>query len=321
MTRRTNRTLIQFGLEATYGGGVAGGSWADTDALVILNPKYRINRDVKDRGLIRPFLGGSDQLVGARRAILEFEVELAGTGVAGQTPAWGRLLRACAMTQGGFVGSRVEYTPQSTSLDSAAFRYIKDGMAYTSRGCRGTVQLSLPAFDIPRLKFTFWGIDAAAQVLAMPTFDYAPFRTPLVLLDASPVAAEMRVGCTYANGAITGGAVVPSRGLEIDLGNKLSHLMLLGAEEIDVASREVTGSVSASVTAADEVAWRTAINSNQLTSVGFTWGPVGSRVTVFMPSVQRIDPQEEDYEGRTLLKTELRLLPANGNDEIRVVAA
>jgi hypothetical protein len=49
----------------------------------------------------------------------------------------------------------------------------------------------------------------------------------------------------------------------------------------------------------------------------------GNRVRVFPPAVQRIDPQREDYEGRVMMKTDLKFLPTgtSGNNELRLVFA
>jgi len=52
-----------------------------------------------DRDIVRHTLGHDVQLVAASSVRLRCEVELAGSGAAGTPPAWGPLLRACAMAQ------------------------------------------------------------------------------------------------------------------------------------------------------------------------------------------------------------------------------
>lgn len=51
------------------------------------------------RDLIRPYLGNSPQLPVAIHALAEFEIEMAGSGTAGVAPAYGPLLRACALAE------------------------------------------------------------------------------------------------------------------------------------------------------------------------------------------------------------------------------
>lgn len=55
--------------------------------------------DLTDRDLVRPFIGRSEQLPSGIRALIEFEVEVAGAGTAGTAPGYGPLLRACALSQ------------------------------------------------------------------------------------------------------------------------------------------------------------------------------------------------------------------------------
>jgi len=55
--------------------------------------------DFVDRNLVRPYLGRSEQLPAAIRAMIDFEVEIAGAGTAGTAPGYGPLLRACAFSE------------------------------------------------------------------------------------------------------------------------------------------------------------------------------------------------------------------------------
>jgi hypothetical protein len=55
--------------------------------------------DQASRDLIRAYLGNYENLPAAIHAMVEFEVEVAGKGTAGQAPNYGPLLRACAMQE------------------------------------------------------------------------------------------------------------------------------------------------------------------------------------------------------------------------------
>jgi len=176
----------------------------------------------------------------------------------------------------------------------------------------------MSSYKIPRLQFKLQGFDTTAYE-AGTLGSFAAWQKPMVLSDAN--AGDIRLGANYNAGAITGGTVLPSQGLEIDIANKLSHIKLLGGESIDITERDPMGSMSVALSEADELTWRTDINNNAVTTVGFNFGSaVGQRVGIFCPAVQRVDPQAEDYQGRVMMKTELRILPDTGNDEIRVVA-
>lgn len=316
--RYMRKTAILARLEATYGINNED-PWDATDAILIRNAKFRIARDTEPRELVTPWLGGSEHMVAARRAEIEFEVEFAGSGTAGTAPAWGKLLRACGLSENIVAGNRVEYLPVSAGFESLQMFFGIDGVRYVTRGARGTVKAVMSSYKIPVLQFKFQGFDTNAYEAGL-LGSFADWQRPLVLSDAN--AGDIRLGGSYATGAITSGAVLPSQGLEIDLGNKLSHIKLLGGESIDITERDPMGKMSVALSAADEVTWRTAINANALDTVGFNFGTAaGHRVGVFCPAVQRVDPQAEAYEGRVLMQTELRILPsAAGNDELRIVA-
>ena len=302
----------------TYGVN-PGGAYLATEALLISDAKFKINRDNVPRKVLRSYFGGSEELVATRRADIEFDVELAGSGAAGTAPAWGKLLRACGMAETITALNRVEYTPVTTAFESISLRYYLDGIYYYARGCRGNVQVKMPAYDIPKLHFSFMGFDTVATEIAMPTTDFTAWKPPLVVSDVN--AGDIRLGGTYAAGVVSGGTVLQSRGLEFDLGNKVSHLKILGGESIDISAREATGKANVFLTAADEVIWRNDMNANVLTTVGFNFGTVaGARIGVFSPAVQRVAPDVQDYEGRALFSAELRALPLLGNDELRIVA-
>jgi len=320
MSRQIAKTIIFAQLEASY--GVFPGPLTGTDAVLIANARFNIERDVVSRDLMRGYYGGSEHLMGSRRANIEFDVELAGSGTAGTAPAWGRLLRGCGMAETITALNRVEYTPISGGFESLSLHYYVDGVRYVSRGARGNANLKMDAYGRPMLHFTMAGFDTTAfEVSANVTGNFTAWQRPLVITDAN--AGDIRLGGSYTAGVISGGTVLASKGLTVDLGNKVSHLKLLGGERVDIISREVTGQMTVELSAADEVTWRSDINTNTLASLGFNFGTVaGNRIAVWAPAVQRVNPQVEDYEGNVMMATELRLLPSavGGNDDITIVA-
>jgi hypothetical protein len=309
--------VIQAELETTYG-SAAGITFSGASAILIsAPPRHRIERDFVDRDLIRDYFGASETLIASRRSVIEFSVELAGSGAAGTPPAFSKLLRACGLAETISAGSWVGYTPVTAGQESISLRYFVDGVMYVSRGCRGSVSIDLTAYQRPMLNFTFQGFDTNAFASATPNTNFAAWQRPLVVSDEN--SGDIAVGGTYSNGWVTGGTILPSRGLTIDLGNTVSHLKLLGGEAIEITRREVTGKFTGALDAATEVAWRTALNANELTSFSFRHGVPGQRVAVHAPAVQRLTPEIEEYEGRHLLGVDLRFLPVDGNDEIRLV--
>src|ERR1035437_120651 len=58
-----------------------------------------IKADLLSRDLIQPYLGNSDTLLAQLSVGIDFEVELAGSGVPGVAPAWAPLLKACGFAE------------------------------------------------------------------------------------------------------------------------------------------------------------------------------------------------------------------------------
>ena len=320
MSRLTRRTVILVGLEASYGAGMP----AEIIPLLVEDPDFQIDRDLVPRTLVRQYLGGAEHLIGTRRAIVKFKTELQGAGVADTPPAWGALMRACGLAQTITTTAgekRVTYSPISTGFESLCIHFYRDGVRYNTRGVRGTVKLDLTAYQRPMAEWEFWGFDTAASEVAVPTdTSFAAWKRPVIITDAN--SGDIRVGCTLNLGEPAGGTVMSSRGMTVDIGNKLSHLKLLGGEEISITDRDITGQMTVAMTAADEVTWRTDINTNTLTSVGLRVGNTsGYRVRTFGGAVQRVNPQAVDYEGRLMIQSDLRFLPSAGNDDILIMAA
>jgi len=317
MSRSMKQTLIRAALEVSYG---TQPTMNNSDALLISNPSHRIIRNLVDREIWLPHLGATEQLVAARVAEMKFAVELAGSGTAGTAPAWGKLMRACGFAETVTAANRVEYNPVSEAFESLTFQYFRSGVRYTSRGARGTAKLMLPAFGIPKIEFSFMGFETNANEAAIPgNYDLTAWKRPQVLTDE--MAGDIRLGVSYATGALSGGTAMASRGLEVDVGNKVEHMELLGGERISITDRIATGKMSTALTPAEEVAWRTEINTNTNATLGFSWGTTaGNRGLIYAPRVQRVDPQGEDYKGDLLLATDLRFQPTEaGHDDFLLV--
>lgn len=317
MPRNTRNTAILAKIETTQGTDAAPTGAAD--ALLVTEASFDIAYNNVDRTLIRGFFGAGEQLAGTRFVDMSFSVELSGSGTAGTAPAWGRLLRACSMAETVTAGSRVEYNPVSTGQQSLTIYYHDDGVLHKALGCMGNVAFAMGEGERPLLKFTFVGLDGGTTATANPSLTLTAWRAPLVINDAN--TGDIKLGGTYSAGAISGGTVYPSRGLNLDLGNTVAKVALLGGQAADITDRNSSGSMQLELTAAQEVAFYADVTANTLTSLSLEHGSAaGARVIFHAPNVQRINPKHVDYEGRIHHTFDLRLLPTSGNDELRIVA-
>lgn len=313
-SRRTRNTAISVAVEGSY--GASPGTFAPI--LLTGTPDFMIDPDVVPRDLVRGYYGASEELIGTRRAVMKFTTELAGSSALGTPPEWGKLIRGAGFAETITASTRVEYLPVTQVQESLAFRFNRDGVQYLSRGARGTCVFNMTAYDRPTIDWEFHGFDTQATEVAVGSPSLSSWQRPLVITDAN--AGNIKLGSTYAAGTISVGTAYPSRGMTIDIGNKIEHMKMLLNEAIDITDRQVSGKGTFELTTAEELTWRTDVNANVLSSMSFSIGSGGQQVAFFMPSVQRTKPQTIDYQGKLLMDVDLRILPTNsGNDEFRII--
>lgn len=317
MSRYLRNTVILAKIESGY--GVDPTPTGAANALLVSNPAppvfayQNVNRD-----LVRGYFGGSEELVGLRSVELAFDIEFSGSGDAGLTaPAWAPLLRACGFSETDS-GAYFTYLPISTAIPSLTLYYFLDGVLHKALGCRGTCDFKMGLGERPLMSFKFTGLDGGVTEVANDTPTLTAWKTPPVITDTN--AGDINFGCTYSTGALSAGTAYPSRGLNFSLGNAVAFTPLLGGESVDLTDRDLTGSISLELTAAQTVTFKTAVDANTMSSMGFSFGTAsGYSLVLYMPNVQRINPRVEDYNGRVMATYDLRITPSAGNDELTLV--
>jgi hypothetical protein len=220
---------------------------------------------------------------------------------------------------------RHDFLPITDSVPSLTIYYFKDGTLRKALGCRGTAVLRLNSGEMPVLAFTFRGLDGGQTAVALPgDADFSAFVTPEIPTDANTL--DLNMGGTFSTSgavAFTGGTSIPSLGLEVNLGGATPLVPLIGGESVDVTDRQLVGVVRMDLTAAQEVTRQAAVLAATLSSVGLIHGTLpGRRVAMYLPTAQFTNPTEEDFNGRALMRYDLRAVPSgSGNNELRVVAS
>ena len=320
MPRQIEKTVILAKLETTYGTDATPTGAAD--AVLVSSPQaIPLQANNVDRALVRGYFGGSEQLVGTASKAVTFDVELAGSGTPTTPTQWGRLLQACGFSQ--TIGAAsVDYLPTSTfgASSSLTIFYQLDGEQHKLLGARGTFSLAMGVGERPLLRFRFVGLDGGATATANATPTLTAYQVPVVVTDQN--SGDILLGPTYtpATGVLSAGTAYPSRGLALDVNNRVSYQALLGGESVEITGRDVNGNISFDLTAAQAVSFLTDVKANTTTSLGFTHGiTAGNIVVIYGPKVQRVDPTFEDMEGRAMSRYNTRFVPSSGNDELRIV--
>ena len=318
MPRRIKNTVVTAKVETTPGLDAlpTGAANAVLVSEVSVTP---LDAQSIDRALIRGYFGGSEQLVGPGSVKLSYSVELAGSGAAATPPAWGQLLLGCAAAEGVLTTpARVEYTPVSTGLKTITQYYYDDGLVHKLTSSMGNCTLSAKVGERPMLRFEWTGLDGGIVVAPNPTGTFTPWKKPVSMTKANVI--DITLGATYAAGALTGGTIYNSTGLELNFGNVVNFRALLSSEVVDISDRQSTATMEVELSAAQEAALMDDVKANVTRSLAFTIGTAtGNKVIVFAPSVQLTNPRKSELNGNRLIGFDLRLVPVNGNDEWRFV--
>ncbi|WP_312548182.1 phage tail tube protein [Massilia sp.] len=273
------------------------------------------------RDVIRGSFGGSEQLVGPASVKLSYSVELAGSGAAATPPAWGVLLQGCAAGEGLLTTpARVEYSPVSTGLKALTQYYYDDGVLHKLLDSMGNCTLSARVGEIPKLQFEWVGVNGGIVTGNPSGTTYTAWKKPVPMTKANVI--DVTLGATYNAGALTGGVLYSSTGLELNFGNVVNFDALLGSETVDVTDRDSAGKTELQLDAAQEVALMANVVGNVATSVAFTIGTSsGNKIIVFAPNVQMINPSKVERNGKRLIGFDLRYVPtAAGNDEWKIIS-
>jgi hypothetical protein len=319
MPRYARNMVVMAKVETTQGTDAV--PVAGTDAVLLTGDVDISPLEIiyAERSLLLPYFGGSQSLLAIANTKISFSVELAGSGVAATAPAWGTLLQGCAMAAASLTTpTRQEHTPVSTGLKSLSIYLNDDGVQHKLIGAMGNCKLSCKIGETPKLMFEFLGTYAAATAVAFPSPTLTAWKVPLPMAKANVV--DLTIGCTYSAGALSGGTVFGSTGLDIDFGNRSVFFSSLTREGADITDRSMTCSFELELAAAQEVTALSDMLANGTTGLGFTInGAAGVKIILFAPALQRTAMRKSDREGVRMLGFDGKLVPVSGNDELRIV--
>lgn len=164
---------------------------AGVDAFMAMDINFKPEIEMHTRDNVSSSLSVFSQVAGARKATMEFDVELKGSGTAGTAPALGKLLKACGFGETTVAVTSVTYAPASTGISSMTLAMHNDGVIYKIWGARGTVSLKLEKGKHALLHFVFTGADFSVTDGAMLTSGVAyettkpqPFLSAAMTVDS-----------------------------------------------------------------------------------------------------------------------------------------
>jgi|688.fasta_scaffold02092_44 hypothetical protein len=303
----TNKRTILVKSEVTYGTDPVPTGAAN--AVLCKNLEITpMETELASRDLIKPYYGANEQLVAGAYVRVSFDVEMAGSGTAGTAPAYDALLKACGMASTVTAATSVAYAPISTSLPSVTIYYNVSGVLHKVKGARGNLELVIETGQIPVYRFTFLGLYNAPTDTAAPTVDYTSFKSPNVAnSDNTP---------TFSLFSYSGAL----QSLNINFNNSVVYRSLIGAEDIQLNDRNITGTaVIEAPTIATKDFFTLAIGTT-VGSLSLIHGKTaGYKVELASSRVNVSNPSYTDNNGITMMSLPLQFVPSSsGNDELTI---
>lgn len=302
----SRKRLILAETETTYGTDPTPSE--SSNAILVRNVEVTpLETETVNRELIRPFLGQSDQLLAQQRVLINFEVELAGSGTAGTAPAYGPLLEACRCTETIVASTSVTYAPNSDAAPSSVTIYFNnDGVLHKATGCRGTFTLNCEVGQIPFISFEMTGIYNAPSDSAISGPTYSNQASPLVFKNGNTSSFQV---FSYA-GAL--------QSLSFEVANEVIYRELVGGtKSIEVVNRAPAGECLVEATTIATHDFFSDATGSSTGNLTFVHGSTGGNIVTF--TANQIDlggPSYSDQDGIQMLTLPYIATPtSSGNDE------
>ena len=299
----TRRRLILAKIESTYG---TDPTPAGSNAILVRNLEIQpLVADTVNRELVRPYLGQADQLLSQTRVEVTFEVELTGSGTAGTAPAYGPVLRSCALSETVVADTSVTYAPESSGFESCTIYYHQDGIRHKVTGCRGTFELTGEVGQIPVISFTMTGIYNAPTDETRPTPTYSNQASPVLFKEGNTTnfSAFSYAGCLMS--------------YNFSIANDVIYRELVGCtKEILITNRAPSGTVvieAPTISAKDFFAVATGSSTGSIT---FQHGQTaGNIVTMTTAQSDLGNLTYSDQDGIQMLNMPFIAVPTNAGDD------
>lgn len=262
--------------------------------------------DEETRDLMLPYLGNQGVILTGDYVQLEFSVEIAGAGGAGDVPPYGALLRACALSETITEDVDVVYEPVSDGEESVSLYFNQDGVRHIALGARGNVTMEFAPKRIPRFRFTLMGLLGTITDQALPVIDLSGFQTPLPVSKTATTLSLL-------------GALRVAESVSIDLGQQVEPRFLIGAERIQLTDRSATGTAVVEAGTLSDVDWFALASARTKGVLQLVHGTAaGNIVQIDAPAVEIGRPSQGQTQGVVNYSLPLMLTPGAGNDELSI---
>lgn len=292
---------VTYGLDPTLTGA--------TDAILAQNVSIRPmeGQDV-NRNLIVPYLGNQGSIPAGLNVVMEFDTELAGSGVAGTAPAWGTLARGVGLAEVVSAGVSVAYSPISSGFESLYMKFWMGGTLHALKGARGTGKATINAQGIPIFHWTYTGLWVAPAEVAAAVPTLTGFKKPLIASKANTP--------TFTVNAVP----LVMRNFSLDFSCKIEPRLLVGSESILITDRNEKIDVVCEAVPVTTLDVYGIANAQTQVPVSIVHGvTAGNIITISAPTCQIERPTGyQQNQGIAEWPLSLTPQPSAGNDQFTI---
>lgn len=300
LPKLTKRRIVAAKVETTPGTAVA---LTNTDAFYASDIKYSLESMVTSRK-DDATLGNRTMVVGAKKAKIEFSLEVRGSGTTGTSPHWALILLPAL----GLKESTGTWTPSSTSSDwkTLTVGVYEDGLLKEICGAMGSAKIEGEDGKPLKIMFTFEGVYVP------------PTDTAMLTPEADTVKPQPFIGTSFAYGT----SLAPVSKVSFEINNQVyvreDVSQTHGYLSAVITDREITGSLDPEATAlATRNLW-TEFSSQTEASFSFTIGSGGNGCTITAPKVQIKSLTDGDRNGIVTHDLGFQMNKNSGDDEISI---
>lgn len=306
MALKFRKKVLLAKIETVYGTDAVPTGAAN--AILAKNVEIRpLEGETESRDVVRSNIGAQQVIHVGTRVGMTFEVEMAGAGTAGTAPAYGPLLRACALAETINAGISVVYNPVDSNEEAVTIYFFMDGQKHAMTGVRGDWGLMAEAKKIPVFRFTFTGLWVDPATVANPTPTYTAFQAPKAITNANtPDFTLHGFSANMQKLEVTGGVQAPYRNL-------------VGVEEVAVADRNGSGSCMIEAPVLTTKNFFTIAKADTLGALQLVHGTAaGGIVQLDAANTQVLNPRYGEQDGITMLELDLGFVATAANNDYSI---
>lgn len=260
-----------------------------------------------ERNYDRPKLGANREFMTGPHAQVSFNVDLVGSGTAGEAPPFGELLRMCGFAETVEAETSVTYNPVSEGFDWGSLYFIHENERHMLLGARGNVTLQLNAEQLPQMAFTFTGlwVPNPSALSPAPTPDFDAFKTPLPVNEANTPEFEID------------GFSAPLSQLELNAGQQVEYRNLVNQEAVRITDRNGSGSMQIEAARIGDKNFWSLVAAHALVDGHLQHGNTAGNIVEIDWISQLMMNQLQDSQGIAMQPFDQRLVPTDeGDDEL-----